>query len=176
MDYYRIQDKVISWDKIEKNLRKALGMRSRGFSQQETAQRLNMERTFISRLEGLGELRKGKSIACIGFPVGNKSEITGILEHAGVDYIFILNEQERCSFIDNLSGRQILNEIMNITAQVKKHDIIICIGSDERLDLLEGMLDKAPINISLGPSPITEDKYVDPQELRKILRSIKDAR
>lgn len=176
MDFYRIQDKVISWQRIEKYLRQALSLRSRGFAQQEVAQRLNMDRTFISRLEGLGELRKGQSIACIGFPVKNKEEILAILEREGVDYAFLLSEQERCDFIDNLSGRQILNEIMNITAIVKMHDIVICIASDERLALMEGMLDNPPITISLGPSPITEDKLVDPQHLLQILRSIKSAR
>jgi len=30
--------------------------------------------------------------------------------------------------------------------------------------------------VEIGTSPITEDKWVDPQEIRKILRSIKLAR
>ena len=67
-------------------------------------------------------------------------------------------------------------KLENITAQLKKHDIIICIGSDERLSLLEGMLDKTPVTISLGPTPITEDKYVDPKILKRIFRVIKNAR
>jgi transcriptional regulator len=66
MGFYRIQDKVISWEKVERTLKRALLLRTRGFSQQEVADRLKLDRTFISRLESTGELRKGQSIACIG--------------------------------------------------------------------------------------------------------------
>jgi len=69
MDFYRIQDKIISWQRVEKTLRKALLMRSRGFSQQDVATRLGIDRTLISRVESIGELRKGQSVACLGFPI-----------------------------------------------------------------------------------------------------------
>ena len=71
MNFIRIQDKIINWQKIEKILQRALQMRERGFSQQEVADRLSLDRTFISRLESVGEIRKGQSIACVGFPILN---------------------------------------------------------------------------------------------------------
>lgn len=176
MEFIRIQDKIISWQKIETTLKKALQMRTRGYSQQEVADRLEIDRTFISRLEGIGELRKGESIACIGFPLANKQEIQEILEKAGVDYILLMNEQERQDFINLRSGKELLNVLMDLIADVRKYDVVICIGSDERLRLLEGILAGQIISLEIGTSPITEDKWLDPNEIRKVLRSIRSAR
>lgn len=176
MDFYRIQDKIVSWQKIEKKLRKILLMRSRGFSQQEVANRLNVDRTLISRLEGVGELRKGQSIACIGFPVLNKEEIEELLKNEGVDYILLTSEEERLDFVNQRSGKELLNELMDLTARIRSYEVVICIGSDERTRLIEGMLDGQVISLEIGTSPLTEDKWVDPQEVRKILKSVKAAR
>jgi transcriptional regulator len=176
MNFIRIQDKIISWQKIEKMLQRALQMRERGFSQQEVADRLSLDRTFISRLESVGEIRKGQSIACVGFPILNKDEIQEILENEGVDFILLMTEKERLDFVNNYSGKELLNELMNLTGKVRKYKVVICIGSDERVKLIEGILDSEVISIEIGTSPITEDKWVDPVEIRKILRSIKSAR
>ncbi len=176
MEIFRIQDKIISWQKIENTLRKALQMRARGLSQQETADRLAIDRTFISRLEGIGEIRKGQSIACIGFPLQNKQEVQDILEKEGVDFILLMSEKERLDFVNQRSGKELLNELMDLTARVRGYEIVIGIGSDERLKLIEGVLDGQFIGVEIGASPITEDKWVDPQEIRKILRSIRAAR
>jgi len=176
MNFIRIQDKIINWQKIEKILQRALQMRERGFSQQEVADRLSLDRTFISRLESVGEIRKGQSIACVGFPILNKDEIQAILENEGVDYILLMTEKERLDFVNLCSGKELLNELMNLTAQFRKYEVVICIGSDERIKLMEGVLNSEVISIEIGTSPITEDKWVDPQEIKKILRSIKAAR
>jgi transcriptional regulator with XRE-family HTH domain len=176
MEFIRIQDKIISWQKIETTLKKALQMRARGFSQQEVADRLEIDRTFISRLEGIGELRKGQSIACIGFPLRNKEEIQSILEKEGVDYILLMTEQERQDFVNKRSGKELLNVIMDLIADVRKYETVICIGSDERIKLLEGVLDGQIISLEIGTSPITEDKWLDPDEIRKVLSSIRSAR
>jgi hypothetical protein len=176
MDFIRIQDKIISWQKIENSLQKILQMRARGFSQQEVADRLNIDRTFISRLEGLGELRKGQSIACIGFPLSNKEEIQSILEKEGVEYILLMTEQERQDFINKRSGKELLNVLMDLIADARRYDVVICIGSDERIKLMEGVLDGQIISVEIGTSPITEDKWLDPVVIKEILRSIRTAR
>lgn len=176
MDFIRIQDKIISWQKIENTLQKILQMRGKGFSQQEVADRLSIDRTFISRLEGIGELRKGQTIACIGFPLSNKDEIAEILQKEGVDFILLMSEQERLEFVNQRSGKELLNELMDLIAEARRYEVIICIGSDERLKLMAGVLDGQVICIEIGTSPITEDKWLDPNEIRKILRSIKSAR
>lgn len=176
MDFIRIQDKIISWQKIENSLQKILQMRARGFSQQEVADRLNIDRTFISRLEGLGELRKGQSIACIGFPLSNKEEIQSILEKEGVEYTLLMTEQERQDFINKRSGKELLNVLMDLIADARRYDVVICIGSDERIKLMEGVLDGQIISVEIGTSPITEDKWLDPVVIKEILRSIRTAR
>ena len=176
MDFIRIQDKIISWQKIETSLQKILQMRARGFSQQEVADRLNIDRTFISRLEGLGELRKGQSIACIGFPLSNKEEIQSILEKEGVEYILLMTEQERQDFINKRSGKELLNVLMDLITDARRYDVVICIGSDERIKLMEGVLDGQIISVEIGTSPITEDKWLDPAIIREILKSIRTAR
>lgn len=151
-------------------------MRARGFSQQEVAERLNIDRTFISRLETLGELRKGQSIACIGFPLRNRDEIQAILEKEGVEYILLMTEQERQDFINHRSGKELLNVIMDLIADMRRYDVVICIGSDERIKLMEGVLNGQIISIEIGTSPITEDKWLDPAMIREVLRSIRAAR
>jgi transcriptional regulator len=65
MDIIRIQDKIISRQKINDSITKILQLRALGYSQQEVADQMSVDRTFISRLEGIGELRKGKTMACI---------------------------------------------------------------------------------------------------------------
>lgn len=176
MEIFRIQDKIISWPLVEKSLKRALLLRARGFSQQEVADRLGMERTFISRLEGIGELRKGQSIACIGFPILNKEEINLLLENEGVDFILLMTEQERQDFINNRNGKELLNELMSLTVQSRAYESVILIGSDERIKLMEKIIDGQVISIDIGPSPLTEDKWVDPAELKNILRTLKAAR
>ncbi len=176
MEFIRIQDKIISWQKIETSLKKVLQMRERGFSQQEVAEKLNIDRTFISRLETLGELRKGQRIACIGFPLHNKEEIQAILEKEGVEYILLMTEKERQGFINNRSGKELLNVIMDLITEARRYDVVICIGSDERIKLMEGVLNGQIISIEIGTSPITEDKWLDPAMIRNVLRSIRTAR
>ncbi|MEA4924829.1 MAG: helix-turn-helix transcriptional regulator [Syntrophomonadaceae bacterium] len=176
MSFIRIQDKIISQPKINNAIEKILQLRARGLSQQEVAERLGIDRTFISRLEGIGELRKGKTIACIGFPIINKQEIQDILEQEGVDFIFLMTEKERLDFVEQRSGKEMLNELMAMVGKMHKYEVVIAIGSDQRLKLIEAMLDSEVICLEIGTSPITEDKWVDPKEIRKILRSIKSAR
>lgn len=176
MDFIRIQDKIISWQRIEKILKKALHLRERGLSQQEVADRLRIDRTFISRLEGIGELRKGQSIACIGFPIKNKEEIQQLLRNEGVEYSLLLTEQERQDFVNQRSGNELLNEITEIITRLRRYQTIIIMGSDQRVKLMEGVLDSEIIPIELGKSPLTEDKWVDIEHLKKVLRAVKSAR
>ena len=95
MKFFRIQDKMISREKLMVTITRILELRARGLSQQEVANRLGVDRTFISRLETLGELRKGKTLALIGFPILNKAEIEELAANEGVDLVFLMSEEER---------------------------------------------------------------------------------
>ena len=89
----RIGSKAINKDKLYQTIDKIIEMRSKGVSQQEIADRIGTDRTFVSRLESLGEVRKGESIAFVAFPVKNKQEITGILDRFGVNFYLIMTEE-----------------------------------------------------------------------------------
>lgn len=172
MDLLRIGDKVLDRERVHKLVDRALELRSAGVSQQEVAKTLGTERSFVSRLESLGEIRKGGQIALIGFPVENKEELEKMAREEGIDFIFILTEEERWRFIENKNGLELFNEIMDLIARVKIYPKVIFLGSDMRIRLMEALLDRRVFGIELGPSPLSEDIYVDPEELRGIIRSL----
>lgn len=173
MPYIRVGEKLISREKIMRTVDKVLERRSAGMSQQEVANELQLDRSFISRLETLGELRKGGRIALIGFPLANKDELASVAHEYGVDYIFLLTEEERWKWVREKSGSELLNEIMGLVGTIRSFDSVILIGSNMRIKLTEALVDKQVIPIYIGESPIREDKYVSPEELRNLLKGLR---
>lgn len=173
MELIRIGEKVINKTKISVMIKKILDLRSRGFSQVDTAKELDLERTFISRLESIGEVHKGGRIALVGFPISNVAEIREMAIKEGVEYILLMSEQERWSFIQR-DGLALFNKIMEIMANLKDFDLIIFLGSDMRIDLVDTLLDGKVMGITIGTSPITEDKYVDPVMLQNIIQQFRE--
>lgn len=173
MEIIRIGDKLISPRKINETIERILALRQKGLSQQEVADKLQIDRTFISRLESIGEVRKGKTVAIVGFPIENKDEIYQVAAEEGVDFILLLSEQERWAFAQERSGIELLEIVMDLAAQVRQMDTIILIGSDKRIRVMQAFLGREVIPIEIGPSPITQDVRLDPEELRAILRLIK---
>lgn len=173
MDLVRIGNKIISIQKIYQTINKAIKLRESGLSQAEVAARLGIDRTFVSRLESLGEIRKGDKIAVIGFPIANKEELQSILINEGVDLVYLLTEKERWDFVKNSSGLELFNTVMDVIAKVHACDQVIVIGSNKRIKLVEAVLDKGVIGVDLGESPIKEDKYVEPKVIVEMVRSIK---
>jgi len=90
----RIGDKLVSVDRAKRLLERVFRAEGRGLSQQEVARRLSLDRTFISRLEAIGEIRKGKRVAVIGFPVKNKDELVKICQDLGAG-VFLADDQTR---------------------------------------------------------------------------------
>ncbi len=172
MDITRVADKVISHRKIEVVLKEILSLRQQGYSQQEVAAKLNIDRTFISRLEKIGQVRKGESIAVIGFPISNKEQVIHLLEEQGVDFHLIMTEEERWSYVKNRSGIQLLNEITNILAMLKPFDTIIIIGSNQRIKIMEAIFNEQIVGLEIGQSPIEEDVLVDVEKLKELLIGI----
>ncbi|PKM81929.1 MAG: transcriptional regulator [Firmicutes bacterium HGW-Firmicutes-13] len=173
MDFVRIGKKLISREKIYKKVEEIVKLRSEGNSQIETANILGLDRTFISRLENIGEVRKGGKIALIGFPVKNKKELEEVAAEEGVDFVFLLTERERMSFVEEKTGIQLLDSLMRIIRELRDYDTVIILGSDERIRIVEGILDKEVIALELGKSPLKEDVYVNKEDLRKIIISLK---
>ncbi|NLU10174.1 MAG: transcriptional regulator [Tepidanaerobacter acetatoxydans] len=173
MDLIRIGDKLISVSRIENIIQEMLDLRQQGVSQAEVAKKFNTDRTFLSRLESLGEIRKGKTIAIVGFPLKNTEELKQLAFQEGVDFSLLMTDKERWDFVYEKSGIELLNEVMGLIYQVRQYDVVILLGSDQRLRLFKALLDKEVISIDIGKSPMTEDVYVDPQNLRKIIRMTK---
>lgn len=172
MEFYRIGDKLISTHKIHVMVEKILRLRVEGYSQQEVAQRLNVDRSFISRLEGIGEVRKGSRVAVVGFPIKNKEEVAQVLEEAGVDYQLIWTEEERQQFIRNKDGAKLLADFLNLVSEVREYDVVVVLGSLYRIRVSEAMLDREVIGMVIGESPITEDVQVDLQALKKLMGNL----
>ena len=174
MELIRLGDKIISRRKIDQAINKILNLRMKGLSQTEVAQRLGVDRTLVCRLENLGELRKGRSLAVVGFPVLNKKEVEEALEREGVDLVFIMSEKERWQFIKQKSGVDLFDSIMEQIAKVHSYDQVIVIGSNQRIKVFKAVLDKEVVGFEIGESPIQEDKIVEIDDLIKLVRAVKE--
>lgn len=172
-EFIRIGEKLISIEKIKRLVIKILSLRSEGCSQQEIAERLNIDRSFISRLESLGAVRKGKKIALVAFPVKNKEEVTRVAKEMGVDFTLVLTNKERWRFIEEKSGIELFNEVMQIIADIRTYDVVILIGSRQRIQWSSAFLDKEVVDLEIGESPLTEDKYIDSENLRELINMLR---
>ncbi|MDA8229098.1 MAG: helix-turn-helix transcriptional regulator [Desulfitobacterium hafniense] len=173
MNVIRIGDKVINPDRIHRTVDQILELRQAGLSQQEVADRLNVDRTLVSRLESLGEIRKGSQLALVGFPVGNADELKRIAQEGGIDFIFLMNEEERLRFVEEKNGAELVNNFMSLISQLKKYDVVIFIGSDMRIRMAEAILGPRVISWEIGISPLTEDRWVNPEQLGQLIHQLK---
>lgn len=168
----RIGEKIINRLKVHQMIDEMLDLRSQGFSQQEVANRVGIDRTVISKLETLGEVRKGGRVALIGFPIENCEELRLMAKQEGIDYSLLMSERERWDFVQNKTGVEFFNTIMGIIATLRTYDIVIILGSNMRIKLMEALLDKEVIGVQIGESPIADDKYIDPESVRVIVRQL----
>lgn len=169
---FRIGEKMISLGKVVRQAEKALEMRQQGLSQQETADKLHLDRSFISRLESIGEIRKGNRVAVIGFPLANSEDIKTMCQEAGLDFIMVLNDRERWALVQDQKALDFFNRMLEIVTSLRDYDTLIMITSERWLHLAEALLNLQIVFISLGPTPINEDRVVDPNKFDEILRQI----
>ena len=168
----RIGEKLLDRQRLLKTVEKIVELRGSGLSQQEVADRVGIDRAFVSRLESLGEVRKGARIALVGFPVGNKEELREVAREEGIDFVFLLTDEERWAYLRERSGQEVFNEVMKIITGLKTYDAIIFIGSDMRCGLVESILGERVISVIIGTSPIKGDRHVDPATIREIVHNI----
>jgi len=171
----RVGDKLLNRQKIDRSIDRILELRARGSSQQQVAARLGIDRTFISRLETLGEVRKGRSIALIGFPLDNTDELAELALAEGLEYVLLMSNDERWRFVSDQSGADLLTQVLDVLAEVRQHDVVILIGSRQRNQAAGALIDGEVFAIDLGSSPLTEDKHVDPAYLRDVIRKLRQA-
>lgn len=168
----RVGEKIISMGRIEDAVKQILELRAAGFSQQEVAGRLGLDRTFISRLETLGEVRKGKRLAVIGFPLLNHDEISRIAASRGVEFAWLMSEKERWELVQGQSALDFFDYIMEKIAALRRFDLVVFIGSKKWQKIAEALLDCQVIFLELGSSPITEDCTLDPHRFAQILEQV----
>ena len=173
MEPIRIGDKLINRNKIHKQIDAMLDLRMQGFSQQEVAKAYATDRAFVSRVESLGEIRKGGRVALVAFPISNKEEILTLAAQEGIEFSVVFNDKERWAFLRDKNGVQLFNEVMTIIAKLRESDIVIVAASNLRINLAEAIIDKHVIGITMGESPIEDDKYLEPQLIKDIMQKIK---
>jgi len=169
----RIGGKVIDRQRIYRIIDRILDLRAAGVSQQEVAEREGTERSFISRLEALGEVYRGARIALVGFPIANKDELLALAKEEGIEYALVLTDEERWRWVQEKSGSELLNEVMKIIAHLRTYDVVLFLGSDMRVRVVEALLDKKVVCVEIGRSPIKGDRHVDLEKLRGLIRELK---
>jgi len=174
MNFVRIGSKLINRKRITRVIDGIIDLRARGMSQQDVADEMGVDRSFISRLEGIGEVRKGKRIALVGFPIGNKSEVGRLAERYGVDFVFLMSEDERWDYVRENSGAQLANRIMELISEIKEYDAVVFLASDMRIKTFESILGDVLIGLEIGNSPLQEDQIIDLGELEQVLAGIGD--
>lgn len=169
---YRIGDKFISPDKAVRLIERILELREQGLSQQETAKRLKLDRSFVSRLEAIGEIRKGNRVAVIGFPLANAAELITICKAYGLDYYLLLNNQERWDMVRDKQALDFFDSMVELVARLREFDTLIMVTSEKWYHLAEALIDIQIIYISLGSTPIQEDCYVDPGRFEVAMKQV----
>ncbi|WP_366923307.1 transcriptional regulator [Metallumcola ferriviriculae] len=172
MDLLRIGEKVISKKRVLRSVDKIFELRAMGISQTETAKKVGVDRTLVSRLESLGEVRKGAPIAVLGFPIKNRDEVEAVLNKEGVEFYLILTEEQRRGFLHQ-NGLELFNYVMDIIAQLKEYDQVVVIGSNYRIELMSAVIGRDVVGLEIGKSPIEEDKLVSLEEVRRVIKILK---
>ena len=59
-------------------------------------------------------------------PIGNKKELAQVAAREGVDFIFLLTDKQRWSWVEDRSGAELVNEIMEMISKLgQKFDLVI---------------------------------------------------
>lgn len=173
MNFTRIGDKVLNREKMWVQIEKILDLRVQGFSQQEVARQMSLDRGFISRLESLGEIRKGNRIALVAFPIKNKEALLEIAENEGVEFSLVFTEKERWAFVKENSGLDLFNKVMGLVTELKGYDCLVVLASNHRIKLFQSIFDNEVLGMEIGQSPIEEDRVVDLKQVRELIRTLK---
>ena len=171
-DLHRIGDKLISRDRIMKTIDRLLALRQTGVSQAEVAIRLGTDRSLVSRLERLGEIRKGGRLAVLGFPVVNKGEIVEVTRSRGVDFVFVLDEQERWSFLEGKSGLELFAEAVALFERIRGHDVVIILGHNRPAGIMAALVERTAAVFHLSQADGRE-AWFDPGELAGLIDRVK---
>lgn len=164
MKEIRIGDKIISMDRAKELIEKIFDLRSNGHTQEEVAAQLGLERSFISRLEGIGEIRRARQIALIGSEVKDAKALEATAQTLGIDYVFLMNHK-----------RLKMRDLLHMIGTVKDLDYIVFVGPADELTLIEKVLDTKIIGVPLEKEHRLEGilKELSEKRTRRSFRSIR---
>lgn len=171
MRFYRIGDKVVSREKLFDALDEILGDREAGATQEEVARAHGVQRSFVSFLESLGEVRRGARVALVGFPLANAAEVRALAEEIGVDFTLVFSQEER-EDIESAPAREVFNRLLETLATLRDYDVVVLLASDWRIELIERILGAEVVSMPLGHTPLRSDVSVDIAELRSVLEGV----
>jgi len=132
VELYRIGDKVVSREKLVDAVEAILSDRQSGATQEEAARNAGVQRSFVSFLETLGEVRRGPRVALVGFPIANCEEVRALAEDHAVDFVLVMSQSERES-IESGSSAQVFNQLLETLAALRDFDTLVLIASDWRI-------------------------------------------
>jgi len=174
MELVRIGDKVVSRDKLLDAVDAILADRAAGATQEEAARHAGVQRSFVSFLETLGEVRRGPRVALVGFPIANCGEVRELAQSHAVDFVLVVSQAERES-IESGSPANVFNQLLETLSALRDFDTLILIASDWRIKTIERILGTEVVGIPLGHTPIRQDRIVDVAELDRVLAAVMSA-
>jgi hypothetical protein len=171
MRFFRIGDKVVSREKLLEQITGILRDREGGATQAEAARSHGVERSFVSWLETLGEVRRGRRVGLVAFPVANRKEVEALAAEHGVEFTLVMSQAERVAMSES-RGDAIFNQVLETLATLKDFDVLVLLASDWRIGTLEKILGREVVAVNLGHSPLDHDVTVDLEELAGILGGV----
>lgn len=171
MRFYRVGDKVVGRDKLIDQIEAILVDREGGATQQEAAASHGVDRSFVSWLETLGEVRRGKRVAFIAFPVANVADVRRVCDDHGVELAMVISQSEREGF-EAGKADAVFNLVLDVLADLKDYDTVIIFASTKRTGTIEKILGREVIARPLGPSPLRHDVVVNLEELTDLLDAV----
>lgn len=171
MRFYRIGDKVVGRDKLVDQIDAILADRESGATQQEAAAAHGVDRSFVSWLENLGEVRRGPRVAFIGFPVANVEAVRTVCDRHAVELAIVVSQQER-EGMEAGRADAVFNLVLDTLADLKDFDVVVIFASTKRTGAIEKILGREVIARSLGASPLRHDVEVDLDELSDLLDAV----
>jgi hypothetical protein len=169
--FFRIGDKVVSREKLVEQITGILRDREGGATQAEAARSHGVERSFVSWLETLGEVRRGRRVGLVAFPVANREAVEALAAEHGVEFTLVMSQAERVAMSES-RGDAIFNQVLETLATLKDFDVLVLLASDWRIGTLEKILGREVVAVNLGHSPLDHDVTVDLEELAGILGGV----
>jgi hypothetical protein len=171
MRFYRIGDKIVAREKLVDQIDAIMVDRESGATQHDAASAHGVDRSFVSWLETVGEVRRGRRVALIAFPVGNAGEVRAACEERAVEFVLVMSQSERESLEAGPADRM-FNFVLETLATLKDFEVVIVMASDWRIGTVEKILGREVIARDLGHSPLRHDVTIDLTELADLLDAV----